>query len=263
MKRFLLNLMIVTSLLFTTLTVFAEVVFRQQCKLEEPPLTVLRVKTAYSNASAIIGPVQTFLVDTGDSRSWRQIKAEIEEFNPLAWEQLTHIIITHAHFDHAGSATRIQELTNADIITHAGDAYSYERGITDVGNIRQWPWSEAILVPVIQGLFRFKRVFSNTYLEEAEYDLENIVVSESFPAKGYIWHIPGHTPGSLGLVLACGETRLALLGDTVVGENGKLAKQMSFAHDWDLLDEQYERIIDKDFDLIFPGHGNTVFRRQK
>ncbi|WP_442808014.1 MBL fold metallo-hydrolase, partial [Trinickia soli] len=74
----------------------------------------------------VIGATGCVLVDTGTPGSEEKIERALKE-NGRGFRDVTLIVITHAHTDHAGSAARLRELTGAPILAHVGDLDYYER----------------------------------------------------------------------------------------------------------------------------------------
>ncbi|MBM3957984.1 MAG: MBL fold metallo-hydrolase, partial [Gemmatimonadetes bacterium] len=65
------------------------------------------------------GPVA--LVDTMGPRGYRKIVKALAE-KGYRVEDVEYILITHHHYDHAGCAARIKELSGATVIAGAADA---------------------------------------------------------------------------------------------------------------------------------------------
>lgn len=106
--------------------------------------------------------------------------------------KVTHLLHTHAHFDHIAGSRQMREKTGAKICLHKGDSWLYE-------NLN------------MQGaLFGFN--FDKPLAVDHFLDDEEEVQIGKMKAK--VLHTPGHTPGSLCFSLQ-GKDSLLLAGDTL------------------------------------------------
>jgi glyoxylase-like metal-dependent hydrolase (beta-lactamase superfamily II) len=78
-----------------------------------------------SNAHLIEAETGYVLVDKGSPGHARRIFTESFSFQR---KNLFLIYITHAHFDHYGSAAEIRRLTGAPVAIHAADAEDIDAG---------------------------------------------------------------------------------------------------------------------------------------
>lgn len=78
------------------------------------------------NAYLIKGETGLILIDTGLPGTESSILKILQKHN-LKMSDIKLIVITHAHVDHAGNASRLRDLTGAPIIAHRGDLVHYER----------------------------------------------------------------------------------------------------------------------------------------
>jgi len=141
------------------------------------------------------------LIDTGMPGNLRAV------FSYIRWigrepSELAHIFVTHGHVDHAGSAGELRRATGAAVVAHRLEVDDTCRGHVLVpGRRRNSP-----ILRVVSRLMRF---------EPAEAD---ILVSggETFPYVGglRVVHTPGHTPGSVSLLL---ETDWRRRGSSLLG----------------------------------------------
>jgi hydroxyacylglutathione hydrolase len=74
---------------------------------------------------------------------------------------------------------------------------------------------------------------------------------DAFGIDAEVLHTPGHTPGSITLVV---EGRYAFVGDLVSTRGGPHA-QLFYATDWEALDRSLRRLQERDFERVYTGHG--------
>jgi glyoxylase-like metal-dependent hydrolase (beta-lactamase superfamily II) len=164
-------------------------------------------------------------------------------------EEIKLIVLTHSHFDHVGSAKPISEFTGAKVIIHEMERYYLEnkkfdmiKGVGSYGNI---------MLPILMPYFKhvsFPDVKADIYLNQEEFPLND------FGVDGKILHTPGHTQGSLSVLLNTGEAFVGCLAHN--GFPFRLNPGFPiFAQDIDLLKQSWRMLIEKGAKVIFPGHG--------
>jgi glyoxylase-like metal-dependent hydrolase (beta-lactamase superfamily II) len=153
------------------------------------------------NAFLLTSSRSAVLVDAGLPGSEDKIGAVLKGVG-LSFADLKLIVLTHGHIDHAGSAARIRKLSGAPLVLHEGDL-PYCRGEAPVlrptGPFgRLFKLTGAIERP-------FPRVDPDILLKgNEEMDLD------TYGFSGSVVPTPGHTPGSVSVLLAAGD---AIAGD--------------------------------------------------
>lgn len=152
----------------------------------------------------IIGPRGCVLVDTGIPGSEKKIAHALMQ-RGLSFRDVKLIVITHAHTDHAGSAARLRELTGAPVLAHADDLDYYECRKEMTYCVAHW-WGPLFLRSGVPG--EPYQPFTPEILlrDDASFDLGE------FGVDGVARHTPGHTAGSVSVLLESGD---ALVGDLV------------------------------------------------
>jgi glyoxylase-like metal-dependent hydrolase (beta-lactamase superfamily II) len=86
------------------------------------------IGTAYDSNIFVISGEKPTLIDTGTGMNKNQVIQQIAEYVDLT--DITQIILTHEHFDHAGGVKQLFEATNkkATIIAHKDAATKIEKG---------------------------------------------------------------------------------------------------------------------------------------
>ena len=198
-------------------------------------------------------PGKALLVDSGRSGSVNRIMETLagEGLRP---GMLTLLVLTHAHFDHAGSARKLKARTGCRIMVHHSEADRLKRGFTGLpGGTR---WKARILVGLgrvfARRLGRYEGVEPDI-LVEGSYDL-----LKEFGIPAQVIHAPGHTPGSLVVLTDSGEL---LAGDCFFGLKGK-EYFPPFAENIPALLESWKMIRSLPVETIYPAHGNPITAQQ-
>ncbi len=153
-------------------------------------------------------------------------------------------ILTHADFDHAGNSAWLREAWGAKVAIHDGDAPGLESGLMPkrraLGSLR-WLVDLSQLIPRRAG----PECAIDLRLED-EQDLS------PWGLDAKVYHLPGHTPGSIGILTARGDF---VAGDLVSNWRrpgpGLLASDME-AYRASLL---RARPLVPPEGTVYPGHG--------
>lgn len=162
---------------------------------------LIRIKCAISNCYLLRGE-RPVLVDTGAPGDLQRILGGLKSAG-IAPRDLALILLTHGHSDHAGCAAELRRRTGAQIALHTGDVALVRAGRNGVVTVQDW-------------LGRVIRPLLDEEFEAFEPDLifKEGIALEPYGLRGRVLPTPGHTAGSVSVVLANGE---ALIGDTLRG----------------------------------------------
>lgn len=161
-------------------------------KLSEHLLKISGVEyETNSNCYALLYEGGIALIDCGYSEAqWSRMEAALKRWGH-SLDEVTHVFLTHAHFDHGGNAKKVNEL-GAKLLASEGDVYKIE-----VAN----PESERLFgSPLIPGK-----------VDQVLRDGERF----SFPGGAAITVIetPGHSAGSLSFLVEADGCRALATGD--------------------------------------------------
>lgn len=187
-------------------------------------------------------------VDAGAPNRGKQFAEGLKRAN-LAPHDVRLVVITHGHWDHIGSAKAIQDLTGAKIAMHHRDAAWFERfpkslspGVT--------PWGKA--VHKMHGLFM-------PLVTVPPVDVDVVVGDEGLPLAGYgipgtIHYTPGHTAGSISVLLDTGE---AFVGDLAMNRFPlRLSPGLPiFAEDPGAVETSWKLLLANGARIVYPAHG--------
>ena len=180
--------------------------------MQTKKIGIKRIVFANVSAYLVYSDKVAMMVDTGHKGMCKRILKALEEAGHTS-EALKLIVLTHSHYDHAGGAAELKKLTGARVLIHQSEAENLNIGRTSIPNGTRW-----------KGKFiawtgrRFaKKVIRISPLEPDILVGEKLGLSE-YGIPGYVLHTPGHTSGSLSVIL---ENGAAFVGDTMLGIDGK------------------------------------------
>ncbi len=205
---------------------------------------LLCLRLGITNCYLVKGCRGYILVDAGSLRKEKLFRALLAQWG-ICPEDIKLIVITHAHYDHIGSLAGIKKMCGCGVLAH-----SIEAQIMRKGEIAIPPGTNLLGSAVscwgrrARALLAFEPVDSEITIDK-EYSLEE------FGIEGKILPTPGHTRGSLSVLLDNGN---ALVGDLAFNWTG-LAIYPPFAEMPAEIYSSWELILRKGVQNIFPAHG--------
>jgi len=183
---------------------------------------------------------------SGETRSFSRFLKK-QDLKP---EEIQLIILSHGDFDHLGGAKELKEFTGAKIAIHEKDRENLEKGIF------HWPegvtaWgrvSRAMFKPIMKVKGAFPAVKADIVLDD-----EGLSLSE-YGIPGKILYTPGHTFGSISVVLETGDAFVGCLAHNRAPFVLK-PRLPIYAKDIELLKRSWKKVIDEGAKTIYPGHG--------
>ena len=189
------------------------------------------------------------MVDGGPPRMRTRFLKSMKDFS-VDPKEIQLIVLTHGDFDHVGSAKDIQEITGAEIAIHDKDRMNLEQGLFNwTKGVTTWgKISRSLLMPLLKYRMSFPAVKADIILNDNEISLNNYGIS------GRILYTPGHTLGSVSVLLNTGEAFVGCLAHNRLPFTFHPALPI-YAENIDLIKHSWKRIIDAGAQTIFPGHG--------
>lgn len=193
----------------------------------------------------IIKGEKTILIDTGYRGCGERILQRMEE-EGIDPSQLSLIVITHGHDDHFGSASILREKTGAPIAVHKNDADNLRRGIN--GELHPTSGFSKLLA-ILMGSVKKSKVkgFEPDILIEEKFELKD------YGVNGEIIWTPGHTSGSVSVLLESGEV---FIGDLLMAFlPKKTPKYPLWADDLTQTRKSIKEVINMSPKIIYAAHG--------
>lgn len=191
------------------------------------------------------------LVDTGFPADAPAIEAALAA-QAVQLRELALIFITHGHYDHFGGAATLKASSTSPVSIYAGEAQRLLAGVTTP-------------VEVLTPTGRFVRALGQGERPAApvtpDITLKDGDQLDSYGVHATVIHTPGHTAGSLSLLV----DDLALIGDLLAGnllypDRPEYPFYIDNPADQPQIVKSIQRLIDADVQTFFPGHG-LPFRR--
>lgn len=201
---------------------------------------------------------KTILIDAGVSGQMKGFQKGLAETS-IQFEDIDLLLFTHGHFDHIGLAKGIVDRSGAQTAIHHLEK----------------DWVESGKPPFPPGVTAWGKFLASSIKLLPEMSVPGTKVDftlsdEDFPLDEYgiagkVVYTPGHTLGSVSILLED--------GTTIVGDLAMSAKifRLSpgipiFAEDVSLIKPSWQKLLDLGAKVIYPAHGKPfsaeVFRQQ-
>lgn len=192
----------------------------------------------------------TVVVDAGDTDKRKEFIEGLEKMS-LNPKDIKLVVITHGHFDHIGTAADIRELTGAKIAMHEKEKKCLEKGLMpQPPGLNLWGTMVAGLIKVAMVPFRkIKPTSVDIVLDDSEVSLSE------YGIQGSIIHTPGHSAGSVSVLLETGD---AFVGDLAMNAfplriNPGLPV---FGDNIETIKSSWSLLLEKGAKKVYPGHGD-------
>ncbi len=211
------------------------------------------------NAFLIRGSHKHILVDTGVPHSEDRLLKQIEK-EGISRHDIGLIIVTHGHLDHFGSTAELKHILKVPVLVHEKDARALRTGLTLADTLKPNRLYWNIL----------KRRMVRARATPCEPDIvltgSNDYDLRQWGVAGKLIHTPGHTPGSLSVLLDDGNAVIMDLASSGILLGGILfrsrLKHPPFHDDKLLLKASIEKVLQHNGHTFYLGHGGPITRQK-
>jgi glyoxylase-like metal-dependent hydrolase (beta-lactamase superfamily II) len=200
------------------------------------------------NSCYLIRGKDIVMIDGGMPGKLQLFKRKLAKLN-IDPREIKLIVLTHSHFDHSGSAREIRDLTGAKVAIHESERTYIENGgmLIPKGVNFTGRFTQPLFFPIFKRI-PFPKFKPDILIADKPYPLSE------YGINGTIIHTPGHTIGSISVILDSGE---AFVG--CMAHNGLPFRIFPglpiYAQDIESIKNCWKPLIDKGVKTVYPGHG--------
>jgi hydroxyacylglutathione hydrolase len=219
-----------------------------KCWTTKNGVVVTKVLSGRSNVFLISAKDKKILVDAGPGRVWKTLNHRLTK---LKVNTLDYLVLTHAHFDHAGNADRIQRVFGAKVIINKYEAPFLKKGANSpTGGTNPFTgFMIKALMPAFSSFVFYHALEPNIITgTSSDFDTLNDTVS--------VIHTPGHTTGSQSVIV---DNEIAIVGDAMFGVFPRSVLP-PFGLDSEEIVKSWGILLSTKCKLYLPSHGseNTI-----
>lgn len=186
----------------------------------------------------------SILIDTGYAKHREIIDTALTE---AGCDDLRLILLTHGDFDHVGNSTHLRERYGCRIAIHSDDVGMIERG--DMFWNREMGRAKRAIGKLFTLVMRIR-------LDKEDMFSPDILLKDGqslreFGLDATVYHLPGHSKGSIGLLTADGDL---FCGDLFT--NVSTPKRSDLLSNQDDYSKSLQCIQRLDIRTVYPGHGS-------
>ena len=211
---------------------------------------IIQILSGRSNTYILLKDQQVILIDTGKESTYKKLSKNIDSLG-LSFNKITHLILTHTHFDHCQSARKIKDNSLCKLIVSYNARDSIENGYTEL------PKGTTYITRLISRLGQLigKRRFGYPPFEP-DVLIRGDYYLNSADNRIKIIETSGHSADSISILV---DNEIAIVGDAMFG----ILKNSIFppyADNTDKMIESWSLLLNTDCETFLPGHGNEIKR---
>jgi glyoxylase-like metal-dependent hydrolase (beta-lactamase superfamily II) len=198
--------------------------------------SITLIVSGRNNVYLIRSGKTSMLVDAGMTCMYANLLGKLEKLGARPGI----IALTHAHYDHAENTYALKEHFKAKVLIHEDEAAHLAAGT----NPEDDPFASAHVSG--SGDENYIPVRADIIVKDC-YNLDGITII----------HTPGHTPGSICIII---DGEIAAVGDSMFSVHPGQA-MVPYVMDRGVLLQSWRRLLDTKCSLFLPGHGRPITRK--
>lgn len=211
----------------------------------------IRIRTGFANVWLLRSGSLFLLFDFGIPGCEKTLFKKLSSLG-VEPDRISLAVVSHVHFDHAGTLGAVKNSCNCKIIVHENEA----------DNLSDGRWE------IPDGITRFTKAASDLGKKHEDFLMEktrfkavrpDVIAGESLSLEEFgfdaeIISTPGHTEGSISLLTGDGK---AFVGDLAYNELPFFFdhRRPPFANNPEKLRSSWDLLLEKGAKTIHPGHG--------
>jgi len=210
-------------------------------------IKIFPIRTGFDTMYVVKGDGM-ILIDGGDPHQVAKFEKGIERAS-IRPEDIHLVVLTHGHWDHIGSARDIKELTGAKVLLHHKDMHFLkETRPSQPPGFKLWgkiiiALLKIYCLPVRIPVFDVDIVAGDEEISLAEFGI-----------SGKVIHTPGHSWGSVSVLLDSGEAFVGDLATSMVPMRIKSGLAI-FGDDTQILKASWQKLLGLGMKTVYPAHG--------
>jgi len=209
-------------------------------------LEIFRV-TLGINSCYLIRGKDIVMIDGGNPNKLKKFKKKLSELG-IEPDEIKLIVLTHSHFDHAGSARDIRDFTGAKIAIHESESSYVENGGIII------PKGVNLLGKLTMPAFRIMKEIAFPKFEPDILITDKPYSLSTYGIDGNIVHTPGHTMGSISVILDSGDAFVGCMAHNGLPFRIRPGLPI-YAQDIGEIKRNWKILIDSGVKTVYPGHG--------
>lgn len=186
------------------------------------------------------------LIDTGVPKSFEKLKRYFLD-NGINPKDISLVIISHNHLDHTGSIGKIKELTGAPVLIHKLEDMYLSKGVTTPVEIK------SLLPNLLMKIMKKPEI--EPFIADIIIKNNDSIDLKPYGVAGKIIHTPGHTGGSISVLLDSGH---AVVGDLFSAKKtlrGIKAQYPFIYSDFAAIKASMKKLINQGGKQFYNAHG--------
>jgi len=210
--------------------------------------TITQILSGRSNVFLLTNGEKNILIDTSPKYKWKKLEKRLKL---LEVDLIDYLILTHTHYDHAENAKKIRDKYGAKVIVHSDEASYLASGENIV------PGGTNVITKFIIRLLA-KQFLSAARYEPCQYDylVDSTFDLKNFGFNAYILHTPGHTIGSMSIII---DDNIAIVGDAMFGVF-KWSVFPPYANNITQMIDSWGKLLKTNCLVFIPAHGSANSR---